>query len=83
MQSDPHSFDAIKPPFIFVPHGAPEPTEWHESHRDGIKLPTPPVPRAVLGRSPRLRSRRREAMLARARQHCHRAREIVEGSCDS
>jgi hypothetical protein len=30
---------------IFVPHGAPEPTEWLANHRDFIKLPATFVPR--------------------------------------
>jgi hypothetical protein len=44
MPSDPHVFDELKLPFIFVPHGAPEPTEWLASHRDYIKLPATFVP---------------------------------------
>jgi len=50
MPSDPHLFDELKLPFIFVPHGAPEPTEWLANHRDWIKLPATFVPR---GRSSR------------------------------
>jgi hypothetical protein len=46
MPSDPLSFDEIKLPFIFVPHGAPEPTEWLQRHPDYIKLPATFVPRA-------------------------------------
>src|SRR5208282_5159071 len=46
MPSDPHVFDELKLPFIFVPHGAPEPTEWLASHPDYIKLPATFVPRA-------------------------------------
>jgi hypothetical protein len=42
----PHAFDEMKLPFIFVPHGAPEPTEWLERHRDYIKLPATFVPHA-------------------------------------
>jgi hypothetical protein len=38
MPSDPHSFYELKLPFIFVPHGAPEPTEWMIIHLDWIKL---------------------------------------------
>jgi hypothetical protein len=34
MPSDPHVFDELKMPFIFVPRGAPEPTEWLASHPD-------------------------------------------------
>src|SRR5208282_1710028 len=45
MPSDPHVFDGLKLPFIFVPHGAPEPTEWLASHPDYIKLPATFVPR--------------------------------------
>src|SRR5208337_4197172 len=46
MPSEPHVFDELKLPFIFVPHGAPEPTEWLASHHDWIKLPATFVPRA-------------------------------------
>jgi len=53
MPSDSHSFDAppqafdeIKLPFIYVPHGLPEPTEWIERHPDYIKMPATFVPRA-------------------------------------
>jgi hypothetical protein len=45
MPSDPHVFDELKVPFIFVPHGAPEPTAWLANHRDFIKLPATFVPR--------------------------------------
>jgi len=44
MPSDPHVFDEFKLPFIFVPHDAPEPTEWLASHPDHIKLPATFVP---------------------------------------
>jgi len=46
MPSDPHVFDELKLPFIFVPHGEPELIEWLENHRDHIKLPATFVPRA-------------------------------------
>ena len=46
MASDPLSFDEIKLPFIFVPHGEPEPTEWLHRHPDYIKLPATFMPRA-------------------------------------
>ena len=46
MPSDPPVFDELKLPFIFVPHGEPEPTEWLASHPDHIKLPATFVPRA-------------------------------------
>jgi hypothetical protein len=46
LPSDPHSFDEIKLPFIFVPHGEPEPTEWLARHPDNIKLPATFVPHA-------------------------------------
>jgi len=49
MPSDPHVFDELKVPFIFVPHGAPEPTEWLANHRDFIKLPATFVPRGRSG----------------------------------
>jgi hypothetical protein len=45
MPSDPYSFDELKLPFIFVPHGEPEPTEWLARHPDYIKLPATFVPR--------------------------------------
>jgi hypothetical protein len=46
MPSDSRSFDELKLPFIFVPHGAPEPTEWMISHLDWIKLPATLEPNA-------------------------------------
>lgn len=46
MPSDPHSFDEIKLPFIFVPHGAPEPPELLGGYADWIKLPATFVPDA-------------------------------------
>ena len=46
MSSDPHSFDEIRLPFICVPHGEPEPTEWLSRQPDYIKLPATFVPRA-------------------------------------
>ena len=49
MPSDPHVFDELKVPFVFVPHGAPEPTEWLANHRDFIKLPATFVPRGRSG----------------------------------
>jgi hypothetical protein len=42
----PQAFDEIKLPFIYVPHGEPEPTEWLERHPDYIKMPATFVPRA-------------------------------------
>jgi len=45
MPSDTHVFDELKLPFIFVPHGAPEPIEWLSRHPDYIKLPATFVPR--------------------------------------
>lgn len=44
MPSDPHVFDELALPFIFVPHGAPDPTDWLASHPDHIKLPATFVP---------------------------------------
>ena len=32
-------------PFIFVPHGAPEPPEWMAQHPDWVKIPATMVPR--------------------------------------
>ncbi len=43
---DSHSFDEVKLPFIFVPHGHPEPTEWLQRHLDYIKLLATFVPHA-------------------------------------
>ena len=45
MPSDSRVFDELKIPFIFVPHGAPDPSEWLASHPDYIKLPATFVPR--------------------------------------
>jgi hypothetical protein len=42
----PQAFDEIKLPFIYVPHGEPEPTEWIERHPDYIKLAAEFRPRA-------------------------------------
>ncbi len=44
MPSDPHSFDEIKLPFSFVPHGEPEPADVVGSYADWIKLPATFVP---------------------------------------
>ena len=44
MPSDPLVFDELKLPFIFVPHGEPEPTEWMQHHPEYIKLPATFVP---------------------------------------
>jgi len=46
MPSDPTVFDELKLPFIYVPDGAPEPTEWMQSHPDYIKLPATFEPRS-------------------------------------
>jgi hypothetical protein len=42
--SAPHS-DDLHLPWIFVPHGAPEPTEWMAEHPGWIKIPATMVPR--------------------------------------
>ncbi len=39
MPTDRSGFDELKLPFIFVPHDAPEPSGWLQSHPDHIKLP--------------------------------------------
>jgi hypothetical protein len=36
---DPGATDVIVIPFIFVPHGAPPPTEWLRDHPDYVRLP--------------------------------------------
>ncbi len=46
MPTDVRSFDEIKLPFNFVPHGAPEPKEWLVRHPDNIKLPATFEPHA-------------------------------------
>jgi hypothetical protein len=45
MPSDPQVFDELKLPFIFVPHGVAESSEWLARHPDHIKLPASFVPR--------------------------------------
>jgi hypothetical protein len=39
MPSGPRSFDELKLPFIFVPHGDPQPAEWLQNRIDVVKLP--------------------------------------------
>ena len=39
-------FGDLESPFLFVPHGAPEPTEWMRKHPGWVKFPATFVPRA-------------------------------------
>ena len=49
MTDDPASrkpgFGDLESPFLFVPHGAPEPTEWMRKHPGWVKFPATFVPR--------------------------------------
>ena len=38
--------DDLQTPFLFVPHGAPEPVEWMRKHPGWVKFPATFVPRA-------------------------------------
>ncbi|MBN8889755.1 MAG: hypothetical protein ABS99_09540 [Acetobacteraceae bacterium SCN 69-10] len=42
--------DDLEIPFIFVPHGAPEPTEWMALHPGWVKFPATFVPHAMANR---------------------------------
>ena len=50
MTDDPDSkkpgFGDLESPFLFVPHGAPEPVEWMRKHPGWVKFPATFVPRA-------------------------------------
>jgi hypothetical protein len=48
--------DDLHLPWVFVPHGAPAPTEWMAKHPGWIKIPATMVPRATGNRSPGRRS---------------------------
>lgn len=39
--------DDLQTPFLFVPHGAPEPVEWMRKHPGWVKFPATFVPRAA------------------------------------
>jgi hypothetical protein len=54
MTSQDRSPDDLQVPFIFVPHGDPEPTEWMARHPGWINIPATFVP---YGSSPPRRNR--------------------------
>ncbi|MBV8613941.1 MAG: glycoside hydrolase family protein [Acetobacteraceae bacterium] len=41
----PSGWDVVRIPFCFVPHGAPEPTEWMARHPGWFKIPATFIPR--------------------------------------
>jgi hypothetical protein len=41
----PDGWDVVRLPFCFVPHGAPEPTEWMARHPGWFKIPATFIPR--------------------------------------
>ena len=41
----PNGWDVVRIPFCFVPHGAPEPTEWMARHPGWFKIPATFIPR--------------------------------------
>ena len=42
----PGAWNEVRIPFCFVPHGAPEPTEWMARHPNWFKIPATFVPRS-------------------------------------
>jgi hypothetical protein len=50
--SDGERPDELRVPFIFVPHGHPEPKEWMERYPGWVKFPAVMVPRAEPDRAP-------------------------------
>ncbi len=48
----PGAWDVVRIPFCFVPHGAPEPTEWMARHPNWFKIPATFVPRGNWPREP-------------------------------
>ena len=56
--------DEVSAPFIFVPHGAPLPTEWLARHPGAIRIPAifvPHRPPPPIGRMHRMRHESRDA----------------------
>lgn len=49
MTDNNHPADDLEVPFIFVPHGAPEPSAWMARHPGWIKIPATFVPRSAAG----------------------------------
>ena len=52
MPSDREGPNEFRVPFIFVPHGHPEPKEWMARHPGWVKFPAVMVPRAELDQQP-------------------------------